>query len=288
MIRPSSITSAVMLAISLASSPMTASALDRNTNPQTRVITTNICIDSLVVALIGTKNLVAVSALADDDRYSHISEEVKDLKKVTFNAEVIYALNPSLVLASNFSSAKTKFALKKLGVNVRLISFARSVEDIEKNISILGRLLNAEHRARELTKLLKSPRMNVRNTKQLIALQYSDNRYVHGRNSLISSIIRQSGFKGYSEFLGHNEGRYMPAEALVKSAPDVLILDGDNSVSDKGGSPRYHPALLNTSSKTKALFIETKRWSCGTPKVVDLISSLSLEYMKLVGQKNAS
>jgi iron complex transport system substrate-binding protein len=288
MTRFASITTAVMLAISLASIPMTASASDRNTNPQPRVITTNICIDSLVVALIGTKNLVAVSALADDDRYSHISEEVKDLKKVTFNAEVIYALNPSLVLASNFSSAKTKFALKKLGVNVRLISFARSVEDIEKNIFILGKLLNAERRAQELTELLKSPRINVKITKQLIALQYSDNRYVHGRNSLISSIIRRSGFKSYSEFLGYNEGRYIPAEALVKSAPDVLILDGDNSVSDKGGSPRYHPALLNTSSKTKALFIETKRWSCGTPKVVDLISSLSLEYMKLVGQKNAS
>ena len=288
MIRSSSITTAVMLAISLASTPMTASASDRNTNPQTRVITTNICIDSLVVALIGTKNLVAVSALADDDRYSHISEEVKDLKKVTFNAEVIYALNPSLVLASNFSSAKTKFALKKLGVNVRLISFARSVEDIEKNIFILGKLLNAERRAQELTELLKSPRINVKITKQLIALQYSDNRYVHGRNSLISSIIRRSGFKSYSEFLGYNEGRYIPAEALVKSAPDVLILDGNNSFSDKGGHPRYHPALLNAASKTKALFIETKRWSCGTPKVVNLISSLSVEYMKLVGQNNAS
>ena len=288
MIRFSSITTAVMLAISLASIPMTASASDRNTNPQTRVITTNICIDSLVVALIGTKNLVAVSALANDDRYSHISEEVKDLKKVTFNAEVIYALNPSLVLASNFSSAKTKFALKKLGVNVRLISFARSVEDIEKNIFILGKLLNAERRAQELTELLKSPRINVKITKQLIALQYSDNRYVHGRNSLISSIIRRSGFKSYSEFLGYNEGRYIPAEALVKSAPDVLILDGNNSFSDKGGYPRYHPALLNAASKTKALFIETKRWSCGTPKVVNLINSLSVEYMKLVGLNNAS
>ena len=288
MIRSSSITTCFMLAIWVASIPMTASASDRNTNPQPRVIATNICIDSLVVALIGTKNLVAVSALADDDRYSHISEEVKDLKKVTFNAEVIYALNPSLVLASNFSSAKTKFALKKLGVNVRLISFARSVEDIEKNIFILGKLLNAERRAQELTELLKSPRINVKITKQLIALQYSDNRYVHGRNSLISSIIRRSGFKSYSEFLGYNEGRYIPAEALVKSAPDVLILDGNNSFSDKSGHPRYHPALLNAASKTKALFIETKRWSCGTPKVVNLINSLSVEYMKLVGQNNAS
>ena len=288
MIRSSSITTAVMLAISLASIPMTALASDRNTNPQSRVITTNICIDSLVVALIGTKNLVAVSALADDDRYSHISDKVKDLQKVAFNAEMIYALDPSLVLASNFSSAKTKSALEKLGVNVRLISFARSIRDIEKNIFTLGKLLNAESRAQELTRLLKSPRVNIENIKQLIALQYSTNRFVHGRNSLISSIIVRSGFKSYSEFLGYNEGRYISAEALVKSAPDVLILDGDKSFSNKSGSPIYHPALLKAKSKTKALFIDTKHWSCGTPKVVNLITSLSFEYMKLVGQNNAS
>ena len=288
MIRSSSITTAVMLAISLASIPMTALASDRNTNPQSRVITTNICIDSLVVALIGTKNLVAVSALADDDRYSHISDKIKDLQKVTFNAEMIYALDPSLVLASNFSSAKTKSALEKLGVNVRLISFARSVEDIEKNIFILGELLNAESQAQELTSLLKSPKVNTKHVKQVIALQYSTNRFVHGHNSLISSIIRRSGFESYSEFLGYNEGRYISAEALVKSAPDVLILDGDKSFSNKSGSTLYHPALLKGKSKTKALFIETKHWSCGTPKVVDLITRLSSEYIKLVGQNNAS
>jgi len=288
MIRSSSITTAVMLAISLASIPMTALASDRNTNPQSRVITTNICIDSLVVALIGTKNLVAVSALADDDRYSHISDKVKDLQKVAFNAEMIYALDPSLVLASNFSSAKTKSALEKLGVNVRLISFARSVEDIEKNIFILGELLNAESQAQELTSLLKSPKVNTKHVKQLIALQYSTNRFVHGHNSLISSIIRRSGFRSYSEFLGYTEGRYISAEALVKSAPDVLILDSDKSFSNKSGSTRYHPALLKGKSKTKALFIETKHWSCGTPKVVDLITRLSSEYIKLVGQNNAS
>ena len=125
MTRSSSIVTCLMLAICLASVPLTASTTNRNTNPQERVVTTNICIDSLVVALIGTENLVAVSTLADDERYSHISDEVKDLQKVTFNAEMIYALGPSLVLASNFSSAKTKSALKKLGVNVRLINFAR-------------------------------------------------------------------------------------------------------------------------------------------------------------------
>lgn len=288
MIRSLSNITYILFFICLISFPLVVSASDKNGNQPARVITTNICIDSLVVALIGTKNLIAVSALADDTRYSHISHQVSDLHKVTFNAEAIYALRPSLVLASNFSSVKTKFALEKLGVEVRLIDFARSINDIEKNIQILGRLLNADGRAQELVKLLKSPKIDLNYRKQIVALQYSTNRYVHGNNSLISDIINRSGFSSYSKFLGHEEGRYISAEALVKSAPNVLILDGDKSFNDKSGFPLYHPALMKGKGKSKALFIETKDWSCGTTKVVDLIIRLNREYIKLVGKNNAT
>ena len=288
MIRSLSNITYILFFICLISFPLVVSASDKNGNQPARVITTNICIDSLVVALIGTKNLIAVSALADDTRYSHISHQVSDLHKVTFNAEAIYALRPSLVLASNFSSAKTKFALEKLGVEVRLIDFARSINDIEKNIQILGRLLNADGRAQELVKLLKSPKIDLNYRKQMVALQYSTNRYVHGNNSLISDIINRSGFSSYSKFLGYEKGRYISAEALVKSAPNVLILDGDKSFNDKSGFPLYHPALMKGKGKSKALFIETKDWSCGTTKVVDLIIRLNREYIKLVGKNNAT
>ena len=288
MIRSLSNITYILFFICLISFPLVVSASDKNGNQPARVITTNICIDSLVVALIGTKNLIAVSALADDTRYSHISHQVSDLHKVTFNAEAIYALRPSLVLASNFSSAKTKFALEKLGVEVRLIDFARSINDIEKNIQILGRLLNADGRAQELVKLLKSPKIDLNDRKQIVALQYSTNRYVHGNNSLISDIINRSGFSSYSKFLGYEKGRYISAEALVKSAPNVLILDGDKSFNDKSGFPLYHPALMKGKGKSKALFIETKDWSCGTTKVVDLIIRLNREYIKLVGKNNAT
>ncbi|MDC6458610.1 hypothetical protein OAW66_05810 [Alphaproteobacteria bacterium] len=97
---------------------MTALASDRNTNPQSRVITTNICIDSLVVALIGTKNLVAVSALADDDRYSHISDKVKDLQ------------NRRLVTASD-----SKSPTNQMGVSLnKTLAAAPDAEQIQTKI----------------------------------------------------------------------------------------------------------------------------------------------------------
>ena len=56
------------------------------------IVSTNLCIDALLIALIGTKDVVAVSSVAGDSRYSLIADEVKSLKKVKFNAEAIYAL----------------------------------------------------------------------------------------------------------------------------------------------------------------------------------------------------
>ncbi len=103
-----------------------------------RIVSTNLCIDGLLIALIGTKDVVAVSSVAGDPRYSLIADEVKSLQKVTFNAEAIYALNPSLVLASNFSSPKTRLALSKLDVDVKMVNYAQSIKDVENNLSYLG------------------------------------------------------------------------------------------------------------------------------------------------------
>ena len=46
-----------------------------------RIVSTNLCIDALLIALIGTKDVVAVSSVAGDPRYSLIADEVKSLKK---------------------------------------------------------------------------------------------------------------------------------------------------------------------------------------------------------------
>ena len=238
------------------------------------------------------ENYRAIQKEIHPDRFATSSEN----EKVQSMIKSTQANDAYQTLKSPIKRAKYILSLHKSIEKITLppdflmqqMEWEEHLEDIEKNIFILGELLNAESQAQELTSLLKSPKVNAKHVKQVIALQYSTNRFVHGHNSLISSIIRRSGFKSYSEFLGYNEGRYISAEALVKSAPDVLILDGDKSFSNKSGSTRYHPALLKGKSKTKALFIETKRWSCGTPLVVSLIHSLSLEYMKLVGQNNAS
>ena len=46
-----------------------------------RIVSTNLCIDTLAVELIGAENLLAVSSVADDKKYSTIADRVKNTKK---------------------------------------------------------------------------------------------------------------------------------------------------------------------------------------------------------------
>ncbi len=115
-----------------------------------RIVSTNLCIDTLAVALIGAENLLAVSSVADDKKYSTIADRIKNTKKTSFNAEQIYSLNPSMVLASNFSSLKTRRALEKLGIKVELVEYAQSIDDLKRNINQMGTLLRATEKAKTL------------------------------------------------------------------------------------------------------------------------------------------
>ena len=46
-----------------------------------RIVSTNLCIDGLLIALIGTKDVVAVSSVAGDPRYSLSPMKLRPYKK---------------------------------------------------------------------------------------------------------------------------------------------------------------------------------------------------------------
>ena len=251
------------------------------------IVSTNLCIDALLIALIGTKNVIAVSSVAGDPRYSLISNEVKTLKKVKFNAEAIYALNPSLVLASNFSSAKTRQALRRLGVDVRMVNYAQSIKDVENNLSYLGELLGASTKAEEIIKAIQIMKHRSENKVKLEALQYSANKYVNGQYSLISDILRRSGFSRPSQMSDNPQAGFLSSEFIVKAQPQLLLLDKNELSSKNGKNSRYNNALYELNDQTSIIHVDQKQWSCGSPSAVKLIAQLGKKHSEILSKKNA-
>ena len=251
------------------------------------IVSTNLCIDSLLIALIGSKGVIAVSSVAGDPRYSLIAEEVKTLKKVKFNAEAIYALNPSLVLVSNFSSPKTRLALTKLDVEVKMVNYALSIKDVENNLLYLGELLGASNKAAEIIKTIQATKQKSKNLATLEALQYSANRYVNGEHSLISDILRRSGFIRPSQMSENPQAGFLSSEFIIKAQPQLLLLDKNEISSKNGKNSRYNNAIYKLSDQTSIIHIDQKRWSCGSPSAVNLIVQLGKKHSEILRKENA-
>ena len=251
-----------------------------------RIVSTNLCVDALLIALIGTKDVVAVSSVAGDPRYSLIADEVKSLQKVNFNAEAIYALKPSLVLASNFSSAKTRLALTKLGLEVKLVNYAHSIRDVENNLNYLGELLGASTKAAELIKTIQATKHRLENKVTLEALQYSANKYVNGQHSLIGDILRRSGFTWPSLMRENPQAGFLSSEFILKAQPQLLLLDKNQHSSKNGKNSRYNNAIYKLSDQTSIIHVDQKQWSCGSPSVVNLIDQLGKKHSKFLREKN--
>ena len=117
------------LLVGVASPSGHASSVDGH-DTTARVVSTNVCIDNILINIFGTENVVAVSNLVDDARYSHVRMLNQSIERISFDAETILNLRPSLVLISNFSNHRVVKILKDSGLKVVTVPFATKLSDI--------------------------------------------------------------------------------------------------------------------------------------------------------------
>ena len=241
-----------------------------------RIVSTNLCIDTLAVALIGAENLLAVSSVADDKKYSTIADRIKNTKKTSFNAEQIYSLNPSMVLASNFSSLKTRRALEKLGIKVELVEYAQSIDDLKRNINQMGTLLRATEKAKALIQKFEEFPAPVGFKTNRTALQYSTNRYLNGENSLINDVFLRAGFSRPQALKKKSPGgQFLSTEIILKAKPDLLLLDREQNSAPEDQNSAYHSSIYSPLAWLLTTHISQKYWSCGAPELIHLIKALA-------------
>ena len=239
------------------------------------IVSTNLCIDTLAVALIGAENLLAVSSVADDKKYSTIADRIKNTKKTSFNAEQIYSLNPSMVLASNFSSLKTRRALEKLGIKVELVEYAQSIDDLKRNINQMGTLLRATEKAKTLIQKFEEFPAPVGFKTNRTALQYSTNRYLNGENSLINDVFLRAGFSRPQDLKKSPGGQFLSSEIILKAKPDLLLLDREQNSAPEDQNPAYHRSIYSPLAGLLTTHVSQKYWSCGAPELIHLIKALA-------------
>ncbi len=242
-----------------------------------RIVSINLCTDQLAMMLAGPGQLVSVTHLARDPAASVMATAAAGYPANHGQAEEVYLMRPDLVLAGRYTAQPTVAMLRRLGIPVAVFEPANSFTDLQADMIRMGQLLGREPQAQamaaDFAARLARLQAQAPTGPRPVAATWSARGYMSGRESLAGEIIETAGFDTLAERLGRERGSFLPLEALVMAAPDLVVTGRSQKGHARSEEPLSHPAFRALTGNRSIL--EDRDWICGLPSVLDATDRLS-------------
>ena len=240
-------------------------------------VSLNPCLDAILVDVAAPEQVLALSHYSRDPSASSMDvERAREFGVTGGTAEEVLALDPDIVLASVFIAPATKSAFERLGLRVETFDSPVTTKASADQIRRLGGLTGDAQRTEALLRELKLETDTQRDLPaNLSATLWQPGQIVPGEHTLISGLLRESGFRSHSAEIGLGQGDYLSLEMILASPPDVLFVAGD-------GVGQKHPALEGLKDMQVEYF-DTRMLYCGGPTI-----PLVREYLTEVLERRAS
>ncbi len=204
------------------------------TQTPTRVDSKSMFSDQVLMALLPLKNITSLSRLSKDATYSIIANQIPaTLPLRDLNVERIIAERPDLVLVASWSDGPKIAQLRAAGIKVFVIKTVYSLDNIEKNILLIGKLVNKNAAAIALVKTMKETlkQQLIIPEKKLTAIEYTSWGASSNHNSTINTIISQAQLNNVIAYNSGDKFGQVPIakEQLLALNPDIIIIPGIDS-----------------------------------------------------------
>lgn len=204
------------------------------TKMPTRVDSKSMFSDQVLMALLPLQNITSLSRLSKDKTYSIIADKIPaTLPLRDLNVERIIAEHPDLVLVASWSDGPKIAQLRAAGINVFVIKTVYSLKNIEKNILLVGKLINKNAAAIALVETMKQKlkQQIILPKKQLTAIEYTPWGASSNHNSTINTIISHAQLKNVIAYTSGDKYGQVPIakEQLLTLNPDIIIIPGTDS-----------------------------------------------------------
>jgi iron complex transport system substrate-binding protein len=261
----------------LAVSAVSVVAAQAPAKPQ-RVVSTNLCVDEMVLRLAERRNVASVTWLSLNAEASNVSELARGIPINHGLAEEIIPLRPDLVIAGKYTARPGVALLKRIGVRTVDVDVPYTLDEMRQQYRTVAALLGEQERGEnligEMEERLAAYARNPPATR-LRALLLNPNGYTVGRGSLVDEVITRAGLENVAVDLGVGPFGQVPLEAVVMSAVDVLIVSAS-----RDGPPSMatellrHPALVKSSSRAHVVVLPNRLWNCAGPESVEAVERL--------------
>jgi iron complex transport system substrate-binding protein len=241
-----------LLAASLAlAAPLSAA-------PARRVASLNLTADELLVEMLPPGRLVAVTRWADDASMSNVAGRVPEtaVRLPRADLERLIALDPDLVVVSEYTDADFLRLLEKSGLrDHRLVGLA-SLEGIRAAILDLGEAVGTPGAAERLVRRFDAVRAEL--ARRLAGaprprVLYWGNPFTAGRDTSFGAFIEEAGGVNVGRELGLEGMAPLAGERAFAARPDFFLVTAGSGAAE---ALKRHPLLSHTGAVEAGRVIE--------------------------------
>src|SRR6202035_4673290 len=212
-------------------------------------------------------------------------DDARRFRILSGGAEDILVLRPDIVVASQFDKRSTRELLKEKGLHLAEFAVPRNLGEVKAQIREMGDVVGHPDRARaEIARLDDA----IARARQAVAakpyrvLPLSRRGWLSGSDSLVSSLLAETGLFNAAGDLGITFGGFASLEAIVNLKPDfIVVADASERAEDDGHAFLLHPALERLYPPSRRIVIPERLTVCGGVMIADALDRLVSELKRV-------
>jgi iron complex transport system substrate-binding protein len=250
-----------------------------------RIASMNVCTDQLLLTLADPEQILGLSRYSRDRFQSWGADDALRYRILSGGAEDILVLRPDVVVASLFDKRSTREFLREKGMHLAEFAVPRNLDETKTQIREMGELIGHPDRAAaeiaQLDAAIGRARQAVTD-KHYRVLPLSRRGWVSGSDSLLSSLLTESGLSNAAGDLGVGAGGFASLEAIVNLKPDFIVVSqaGDRA-EDDGSAFLLHPALERFYPPSRRIVIPDRLTVCGGAMLAEALDVLVKELQRV-------
>ena len=250
-----------------------------------RIVSMNVCTDQLLITLADPDQILGLSRYSRDAWQFWAADDASRYRLLSGGAEDVLVLRPDIVVASQFDKRSTRELLREKGLHLAEFAVPQNLDEVKTQIREMGDIVGHPDRAAAEIARLDAAIAQARRAvadKHYSVLPLSRRGWVSGSESLVSSLLAETGLFNAASDLGVAYGGFASMEAIVNLKPDfILVSETGDRAEDDGRAFLLHPALERFYPPSRRIVIPERLTVCGGAMLADALDVLIAELKRV-------
>jgi iron complex transport system substrate-binding protein len=247
-------------------------------SPDGGIVSTNPCADAMLVELVPAERIAAISHYSQDPASTSVPFAIaRRFRGTRGTAEEVIAMRPELVIASIFTSASTREAYARAGLNTLYLDSPVTIETSKAQVTELAAAIGAVEAGRAMNaKIDRAVAGAAHSGPPISALAWIGGNLVSGGGNLLDEMLVRSGFTDHAAHYGLRFTGYLPMERVIVDPPRVMLVpDQPGRDADSRAAELRARALAHLGGRVEQRHFPRSLVNCGGPVIARAMTRLA-------------